>query len=300
MPIKTPHPLQPGDTVAVVATARAVNREAVEKAVKLLHQWGLQVETGNALYQQQHLFAGSDQQRLQDLQKALDAPHVKTIFCARGGYGTTRILDLLDWKGFRKNPKWVCGFSDITALLCRLYNLGYESVHSTMPQLFDFKKNPEDLQSLKSILFGKGGTIKAGAQINNRYGSAKGPLVGGNLSLLVNNIGTASEPDTKGGLLFLEEVDEYLYHLDRMMIHLKRSGKLRQLAGVIIGHLTKMKEGDLLFGTDAAGVIRSHLDEYGIPLAFGFPIGHDSPNLAIPVGRIGQLEVTATGSELRF
>ena len=292
--------LKANDKVMVLATARVVKAEAVKRGMEILRAWGLQVETGQGLFDQDRMFAGSDQQRVQDLQKALDQDEIRAIFCARGGYGTTRILDQVHWEGFKKNPKWVCGFSDITALLLHLNKLGYVSVHSTMPQLFDSELAPQDLASLKALLFGDQHLVlQASNNSLNQQGSAKGRLIGGNLSLLVHTIGTASEIDTRDKILCLEEVDEYLYHLDRMMIQMKRAGKLQALAGVAVGHLTKMKEGELTFNTDAAGVINSHIDDE-IPLAFGLPFGHEKPNLAIPMGQTGNLMVNTEGATLSF
>jgi muramoyltetrapeptide carboxypeptidase len=300
MSLVIPSRLKVGDTVAVVATARAVDYESVEAGVKILIGWGLKVELGKALYHRHQLFAGTDQERLEDLQRALDNPRINAIFCARGGYGTTRILDSISWKLFTRHPKWVCGFSDITALLCHIHSLGYACLHSTMPQLFNGNNAVHDHESLKAALFDLEVKLEAAAHPENRIGICDGPLVGGNLSLLVHLFGTRSEVDTKGKILIIEEVDEYLYHLDRMMVQFKRTGKLQQLAGLIVGHLTKMKEGDLKFGMSAAGVIRSHLQDEDIPIGFGFPFGHHSPNLAVPLGLTVHLEVTEHGSKLTF
>lgn len=298
MSLAIPPMLKAGDAVAVVATARAVDLESVNAGVKILMKWGLNVVLGKALYHSHQLFAGTDQERLEDLQSALDNQEIKAIFCARGGYGTTRILDSISWSGFKKYPKWVCGFSDITAILCHIHGLGYACIHSTMPQLFSGDQATGDCESLRVALFDQDARLEAIAHPHSQTGICEGLLVGGNLSLLVHLIGTRSEIDTNGKILIIEEVDEYLYHLDRMMVQLKRSGKLQQLAGLVVGHLTKMKEGDLKFGTDAEGVIYSHLQDQNIPIGFRFPIGHQSPNLAVPLGITGRLEVTKQRSVL--
>ena len=298
MSLAIPPRLKIGDTVAVVATARVVNYDSVEAGIKILMGWGLKVVLGKALYRSNQLFAGTDQERLKDLQEVLDNPVIKAIFCARGGYGTTRFLDSLNWNGFMQNPKWVCGYSDITAILCHIHCLGYACMHSTMPQLFSGDHAAKDCKSLRSALFDQEVSLETVVHPENRAGIGEGQLVGGNLSLIVHVIGTKSEVDTCRKILIIEETDEYLYHLDRMMVQLKRSGKLQQLAGVVVGHLTKMKEGDLKFGTSAAGVIRSHLQDDDTPIGFGFPFGHQSPNLAIPLGITGRLDVTEQGSSL--
>ena len=289
-----------GDKVAVIATARSVDKQAVETGIKILQQWGLSIVPGKSLYHQNHLFAGNDEQRVRDLQLALDNPEIKAIFCARGGYGTSRIIDTIRWDGFKKSPKWVCGFSDVTTLLCHINCLGYACLHSTMPQLFSQNNVEGDYNSLRSALFDSKVSLKADIFPDNQQGTCQGVLVGGNLSLLVHLIGTSSEVDMKDKILIIEEVDEYLYHLDRMMVQLKRTGKLRQIKGLVVGHLTKMKEGDLKFGKTAAGVIRSHLKGSKIPLGFGFQFGHQSPNLAVPLGITGQLSVTKKGSKLQL
>ncbi len=299
MSLIIPSRLKVGDTVAVVATARSVDGKSVKAGIKILEQWGLVVLTGKSLYQLDQLFAGTDQQRLEDLQLALDNRQVKAIFCARGGYGTTRILDSINWEGFKQHPKWVSGFSDITALLWQINSLGYACLHSTMPQLFNLDEtSDQDVESLRAALFHLDIKLEAAAYPENSIGDCEGLLIGGNLSLLVHLSGTTSEMDTSGKILMIEEVDEYLYHLDRMMVQLKRCGKLQALAGLVVGHLTKMKEGDLKFGTGAEGVIRSHLQDEDIPIGFGFPFGHQSPNFTLPLGLTVRLEVNGQGSKL--
>jgi len=298
MSYKIPDRLVNGDAVAVVATARAVNPDLVKKGIQILEEWGLKVITGKALYSRDGLFAGCDSERLQDFQEALDNSKVKAIFCARGGYGSSRILDSIDWELFRVIPKWVCGFSDVTALLCHINSLGFASLHSSMPQLFVGDKTGQDSESIRSALFDSQVLLQAHAAPENQTGIAEGIVIGGNLSLLIHLLGSSSELDTVGKILIVEEVDEYLYHLDRMMVQLKRSSKLQQLAGLAVGHLTKMKEGDLKFGKSVAALIRSHVQNDKIPIGFGFPFGHESPNLAIPLGIVGRLEVTADGSQL--
>jgi len=295
---KIPPRLRKGNIVAVVATARAIDPDTVNAGIELLRGWGLQVITGKSLYQSHHLFAGTDRQRLEDLQLALDNQEVKAIFCARGGYGTTRLLDSINWEGFRRSPKWICGFSDVTSLLSHVHTLGYACLHSSMPQLLVGENAQSDSDSLRRALFDQEVNLTANPYPENQYGSAEGVITGGNLSLMVHLTGTNSDVDTDGKILLLEEVDEYLYHIDRMMVQLARTGKLRNIRGLIVGHLTRMKEGDLKFGTGAMGIIKSHMGRKSIPIGFGFPFGHASPNLAVPLGIKCNLQVTENGSIL--
>lgn len=298
MSIPIPQKLRPGDKVAVVATARVIDADAVKAGINAIESWGLRVASGRSLYNQHHLFAGTDEQRLTDLQWALDDSEIKAIFCARGGYGTSRILDSLRWSRFLKYPKWVCGFSDVTSLLCHIQGLGWACLHSSMPQLFNTDEAKKDVESLRLALFEREVNLIAPEYKYNQTGIVDAELVGGNLSLLVHLIGTRSDFETDGKILVLEEVDEYLYHLDRMMVQLGRSGKLQNIAGLMVGHLTKMKEGNLKFGEDAMGVISSHFKDSNIPIGFGFPFGHQSPNLTIPLGVTSKLLVTDKGSSL--
>ena len=283
--------------MAVVATARVTDPVKVKAGMEILSSWGLKVLPGKSLFKQHQLFAGTDRQRADDLQHALNNPEVRAIFCARGGYGTTRLLDSLDMEGFEKSPKWICGFSDVTGLLCHVHGLGYACLHSSMPQLFSHENARVDYNSLRVALFNGEISIEAKNFPENQPGKAKGVLIGGNLSLLVHLLGTKSEVNTEEKILVLEEVDEYLYQLDRMMVQLGRSGKLQHISGLVVGHLTKMKEGDLKFGTDAKGVIKSHIHR-DIPIAFGLPFGHESPNLTLPFGVECCLEVRSDGSRL--
>ena len=294
-----PNKLKVGDKVAVIATARVINADAVNTGIKVIREWGLEVVIGKSIYKHHLLFAGTDDQRLEDLQWALDDPSIKAVICARGGYGTSRIIDGINWSEFIKNPKWVCGFSDVTALLCHVNSLGIPCLHSSMPQLFKDNPTTEDSESLRRALFQQEIFMEGATCEYNQQGSVEAELIGGNLSILVHLIGTKSDFDASEKILFLEEVDEHLYQVDRMMVQLVRSGKISNIAGLVVGHLTKMKEGDLKFGMNANGVIRSHLPHPGIPIAFGLPIGHESPNLTIPLGVPCRLEVTESGYSLK-
>ena len=230
----------------------------------------------------------------------LDDTEVKAIISARGGYGTTRLLDQLDFTGFKKSPKWIIGFSDITALHCHLLGLGFESIHGIMPSLFSRPGSDEALESLRRVLFGGYISYQAPAHAFNCAGTAEGILMGGNISLLNTIIGTASDVDYTGKILFLEEIDEYLYNLDRMLVQLKRSGKLARLAGLVVGHMTDMRDNAIPFGKTAVEIIQEHTADYTYPVAYNFPTGHEPHNLALICGRNARLQVTGQGSFLEY
>lgn len=292
-------PLQPGDKIAIIATARLISHEDIATAIDILQGWGLEVEVGPTVGAQYGVFAGDDALRLQDLQQALDRPDIKAIICARGGYGTTRILDQVDFSRFQQHPKWIVGFSDITSLLCHIHSLGIESVHGIMPLLFPTGTEAA-LDSLRRVLFGEKLSYSTGAHAFNRTGIAEGQLIGGNLALLHNVSGTSSDFSTKGKILFLEDVDEYLYSIDRMMVHLDRAGKLKDLAGLIVGHFSDMKDNAIPFGKDAYEIIAEHSGKYSYPVCYGFPTGHEPDNLALVCGRTARLEVAENGVRLEY
>jgi muramoyltetrapeptide carboxypeptidase len=292
--------LQPGDKIAIVSTARKVSLEEMQPAINVLQNWGLEVILGETIGSDFNQFAGSDALRRTDLQRFLDDTSVKAILCARGGYGTARILDKLDFTAFAKNPKWVIGFSDVTALHAHLYQLGFESLHAIMPILFPREGSDEAIESLRRILFGEEISYEAPAHAFNRSGVAEGDLVGGNLSILHTILGTRSDFDYAGKVLFLEDLDEYLYHLDRMLVHLDRCGKLENLAGLIVGQMSDMKDNTIPFGLNAYEIIREHTASYPFPVCFGFPVGHEPHNLALVCGRKARLEVGEIGSWLRY
>jgi muramoyltetrapeptide carboxypeptidase len=293
--------LKPGDKIGIVAPGRKVTPADIEAAIKKITSWNLEVITAPHLFSNDHSYlAGTDQQRREDYQGMLDDPSVKAIINARGGYGSTRILDQLDFSSFAKNPKWIVGFSDITAIHIKLLSLGFESIHATMPILFSKPESIDSVMSMKSMLFGDYHAIHATSAPVNKLGKGGGELVGGNLSLVVDSLGTPSEINTDGKILILEEIDEYLYRIDRMMIHLKRAGKLANLAGLVIGHMTDLLDTELRFGETYEDIIKSHTREYNYPIAFRFPIGHENPNLAWPHGGKAMLEVSENGAMLFF
>ena len=285
--------LNRGDKIGIVAPGRKVKYSDVESAFTILEAWGLKVITAKHLFSNDHSYlAGTDKQRLTDFQTMIDDDSIKAIMCARGGYGSTRILDQLDFTGFLKRPKWIAGFSDITAFHLKLSKLDVASIHSTMPILFSKSESAESIESLKKILFGEPQHFSIDPNLINRIGTATGPLIGGNLSLVLDSIGTLSEPDTIGKILILEEVDEYLYKLDRMMVQLKRTGKLDNLSGLIIGHMTDIKDTELKFGESVEEIVLHYTASFQFPIAFSFPTGHENPNLAWMYGSTAQLDVT--------
>lgn len=293
-----PPPLRPGQRVALVAPARKITRAEVAFALDTLASWGLEVEIGETIDAATHQFAGPDELRRRDLQRQLDDPGIRAVFCARGGYGTARIVDGLDFTAFAASPKWVIGFSDITVLHSHLLRLGYQSIHGVMPVLFGQPGGTAALESLRRALFGEALTYQAPPYPLNRPGTATGELVGGNLSLLQTITGTASQASFAGRILFLEDLDEYLYHLDRMLLHLHRSGQLTGVAGLVVGHFSQMRDNTVPFGQKAYEIIDHYARQYNFPVAYGFPTGHEAENMALVVGRPARLVVNNSGAAL--
>ena len=283
-----PPPLQPGDTVMIVAPAGYVNpsRHYIERADSLLLSWGLVPVHGRHLYRRHHTFAGTDAERLADLQEALDRPDISAVWSARGGYGCIRIVDSLRLDKFSRHPKWVIGFSDITVLINRLYQKGFASVHGLMPISLthpDPRRKPA-IVTLKNVLFGKTLSFTIPADTANIRGTAEGTLIGGNLSTLVSMLGSEDQLNTAGKILFLEDVDEYPYSYDRMLHALARAGYFDRLAGLIVGDMSVKKNNDL-FGESVKEMILKLTRDKGYPVIFGFPAGHVVKNYALPMGK---------------
>ncbi|MGV3538900.1 MAG: S66 peptidase family protein [Rufibacter sp.] len=292
--------LQRGDTVGIVCLAYKLTHEDIAAGVQLLESWGLRVLIGQSVGAEDRQFGGSDQVRAQDFQQMLDNPEVKAIFSARGGYGTTRILDSIDFSSLRHSPKWIIGFSDITALLCHLLNLGLESLHATMPKLMGQPDTQEADDSLRRALFGEPLSYSVPAHPLNQPGTVTGTIAGGNLILLDTIVNTSSDLDFKGKILFLEDVGEYFYNVDRVLVHLNRMGRLSQLAGLVVGQFSEMKDNTVPFGKSVEEIILGHCANYGYPICFDFPVGHVERNLAMIVGREATLDVTTAGVTLEF
>lgn len=283
--------LQIGDKIGIVASARKVSSLELKEAIDIFTHWGLESILGENIFKEHHQFAGTDEERLSDLQTMLDDDQIKAISFARGGYGTVRILDKIDWSAFIKKPKWLIGFSDITVIhSCVTQNLGVESIHAIMPLNFDTASN-EAIISLRKSLFGDSISYEINSHPLNRKGDAKATLIGGNLSMIHTLTGSNADINTEGKILFIEDLDEYLYHIDRMLINLKRSGKLSKLKGLIIGGMTIMNDNTIPFGKQAYEIIQEHTAEYNYPICFDFPAGHFPDNRALIIGRNVQLSV---------
>lgn len=279
-----PASLQPGDTIGLLCPARKISSAEIQPAVDLLQSWGFKVVIGESVGAEEHQYAGSDALRRQDFQRMLDDTSIKAIIACRGGYGTVRIIDDLYYGNFINRPKWICGYSDMTALHSHLNHvMGIATLHSTMPVNFGTNTS-EALQSLRDALTGKPLVYEFPAHPLNIAGMMQGEVIGGNLSLLYSLLGTKTGLLTTGKILFLEDLDEYLYHIDRMMIALKRSGKLNGLAGIIVGGMTDMKDNTVPYGKNAEEIILEYVGNLGIPVCFGFPAGHFEDNRAIMFG----------------
>jgi muramoyltetrapeptide carboxypeptidase len=282
--IKQPPYLKKGDKIAIVSPAKMLTRN-IDKGISILKSWGLEVIIGSSVYASENQFAGSDELRAGDLQNFLDNREVKAIIAARGGYGTIRIIDKLDFSIFSDSPKWIVGFSDITVLLSHL--LSQEdamSIHAQMPYTFD-DATPESLESLRKALFGEPNSFEYNSTFPNITGLAEGILIGGNLTMLVMLAGSVSEMDYADKILFLEDVGEHEYAIDRMMRMLKRSGKLANLKGLIIGAFNEIEEEQISFGKTPEQIIYELVKEYGYPVCFNFPTGHIEDNKALTLGK---------------
>jgi muramoyltetrapeptide carboxypeptidase len=298
MPPIAPPFLQPGQRVAIVAPARKISTAEIEFARQTLQGWGLEVVLGESIDTVHHQFAGDDALRRRDFQRQLDDPSIRAILCARGGYGTARLVDELDFSAFAEHPKWVVGFSDITVLHSHLLHLGYQSIHGVMPVLFGQEGGAASLASLHHALFGEALSCEAPSHPLNRPGTATGVMVCSKLRLLHTITGTSSQASFAGRILFLEDLDEYLYHIDRMLLHLHRSGQLAGLAGLAVGHFSQMRDNAVPFGQTAYEIIDHYAQRYSFPVGYGFPIGHEPSNEAVVVGRSVTLAVGPAGSQL--
>ena len=286
--------LKTGDTVILLSTARKVTVEDMAPAVKTFESWGLKVRLGKTIGLSDHQYAGTDAERLADIQAAVNDPDIRAIICARGGYGTVRIVDDIDWTGLLAHPKWITGFSDMTYLHVHLnQTLGVQTLHSSVPGLFH-RNTPEAIDSIRQHLFGEEVIYDVPPHPLNRPGEAKGVLIGGNLSILYSITGTKSGFNTAGKILFIEDIDERLYHIDRMMINLKRSGKLSDLSGLIVGGMTDMSDNAVPFGKSAEQIIAEHVAGYNYPVCFNFPAGHIANNQAIVLGKVTKVKVGET------
>jgi muramoyltetrapeptide carboxypeptidase len=299
IPMKIPPSLQKGDSIAILATARKNIDDNLKPAIDLLHSWGLEVVIGKTIGLDDNQLAGTDAQRAEDFQHQLDNPNIKAIWCVKGGYGTVRIIDLLDFTKFKQNPKWIVGFSDVTIIHSYLNKLNIASIHAAMPVTVA-KATPETIESLRKALFGESLKYEIPFDTANKLGNAKGEIVGGNLSILYSLMGSNAQIDCKGKILFIEDIDEYLYHIDRMMMSLKRCGCFDNLNGLIVGGMTKMRDNDIPWGKNANQIIADVTKGYSFPILYNFPAGHFHDNRALVFGKQVSLELTAVTSKLTF
>ena len=304
---KIPPYLKSGDTIGVTSPAGYITQEQIQPSVSQMQSWGFTVKVGNTIGKRDFTYGGTDEERLADFQQMLDDPTIKAIMCARGGYGFVRIIDKLDFSLFKRKPKWIIGFSDITVLHCHLAkNYGIASIHSKMCNSFpdDWSKAEpiqiETILSIKDALIGEQMGYTAPININNKQGKVDGILVGGNLSIIETLAGSDSDLDTKDKILFIEDTGEYLYSIDRMLWNLKRSGKLKNLKGLIIGGF-KVKPDDVgeEFGKTIYDIVLEKVKEYHYPVAFDFPVGHQRNNFALKCGLNHTFIVNEAGSTLR-
>ena len=292
--------LKPGDTIGITCPAGYITIEDVQPGIKVIESWGYKIKIGDTVGKKDNTFGGTDEERTKDFQAMLDDKEVKAILCARGGYGMVRIIDNINFDAFRKKPKWIIGFSDITVLHCHLDHWKIPSLHSKMLNSFPKEWSAaepiqiETILSIRAALSAEKTNIVVPANTYNRTGNAKGILVGGNLSIIYNMVGTASDINTNGKILFIEDVSEYFYSIDRMLWNLKRSGKLKNLAGLVVGGFNRLKndEGEE-FGHDHYDMVTNLVKEYKYPLCFDFPVGHQKNNFALKCGMIHRLEVNS-------
>ncbi|HQZ25650.1 MAG TPA: LD-carboxypeptidase [Flavobacterium sp.] len=297
--MKIPPSLQKGDTIAIVSTARKNIDDNLKPAIDLLHSWGLEVVIGKTIGLDNNQLAGTDAERAADFQQQLDNPNIKAIWCVRGGYGTVRMIDLLDFTKFKQSPKWIVGFSDVTVIHSYINNLNIATIHGAMPITVG-KASVESIESLRKSLFGESLNYEIPFDAANRLGTAKGEIVGGNLSILYSLMGSNAQIDCKGKILFIEDLDEYLYHIDRMMMSLKRCGCFDGLNGLIVGTMTKMKDNDIPWGKNANQIIEDVTKGYSFPILYNFPAGHFRDNRVLILGKQVSLELNATTSKLIF
>jgi muramoyltetrapeptide carboxypeptidase len=294
----TPPYLKKGDTVAIVATARKNIDDNLKFASDLLTSWGLHVKIGITIGLDLNQLAGTDEQRAKDFQAQMDNQNIKAIWCVRGGYGTVRMIDLLDFTKFKQNPKWIIGFSDVTVLHNHLNTMGFKSIHGIMP--VSSKATALAKETLRTAMFGDRLEYDIEPHTMNRMGKASGELVGGNLSILYSLLGSPSSINCNDKILFMEDLDEYLYHIDRMMMNLKRNGCLESIKGIIVGAMTKMKDNDIPWGKDALQIIEDVTKKYKIPVIYNFPAGHIQDNRALIMGNKISIDVSKECSKVYF
>ncbi len=283
--------LEKGDTIKIISIARKISESELKDPIKYIESKGYKVSIGKNVYNSHDQFAGTDKDRLNDLQEAINDPTIKAIWIARGGYGTHRIIDDLDIKPLINNPKWIIGYSDVTVLHCLLSTHSIPSLHATMPVNFS-NQSRASFDELFAVLEGKLPDYTIPVHSLNQFGKAKGKLIGGNLSILYSLTGTNLLGSLEGAILFFEDLDEYLYHIDRMMMNLKLSGVLGEIKGLIVGGLSEMNDNIVKYGKSAEEIVHEHIRKFDIPVCFAFPAGHQYENLPLILGREINLNVS--------
>lgn len=295
--MRIPEKLNMGDKIGIIAPARKISLEELKPSIEILESWGLGVVLGQFLFEEDDQFSGTVQQRVIDLQNMINDDSISAVLCARGGYGTVQVIDKIDFSKLHNHPKWIIGYSDITVLHSHLNQLGLATLHATMP--INFSKNtPQSLESFKHALLGIENCIKSPSHELNRLGKVEAEIVGGNLSVLYSLLGSKSDINTDGRILLLEDLDEYLYHIDRMVINMKRNGKFNNLRGMIIGTMSDMNDNNIPFGKISEEIILEHIEEYDFPVCFGFPSGHLNDNRSVKLGVNSVLEIKENGVNL--
>ena len=285
--------LKKNDTIGIVCPSGFMPFKKVKHSINTLHEWGYKTQTGKTIGNQFHYFSGTDEERLSDLQQMFDDENISAILCARGGYGLSRIIDKIDFSKFKKHPKWLIGFSDITVLHAHINrNLKMASLHAPMAGAFNDVVDETSVQTLRKALKGIKTNYSCKIHSLNKKGNAAGELVGGNLAIIAHLVGSKSSYQTKNKILFIEDVGEYIYNVDRMFLQLKRSGMLQNLAGLIVGEFSEMKDTTIPFGTDVYSAIHHHVKDYNFPVCFNFPVSHDVRNYALKIGVGHQLNIS--------
>ena len=292
--------LKKGDAVAVISTARKISPSELDYAITKIKSWGLNICFGKNLFKKQHQFAGTIKERAEDLQWALDDNNIKAVFFARGGYGSVHVVDYVDWQAFTINPKWLIGFSDITVFHSHVHQCyNTPTLHAAMP--ITYPQNTDGaIKNIRDLLFGEKVSYKFEGHSFNKNGKVKAAIVGGNLSILYSLLGSKSQLNTDGKILFLEDLEEYLYHIDRMMQALKRAGMLENLCGLMIGGMNGMNDNTIPFGKTAEEIIRDVVSEYAYPVAFNIPAGHINENLPLLFGKKASFTVATNQVLIRL
>ncbi len=295
--LAAPPYLKKGDKIAITAPASKLELKSIEIGVEILQSWGLEVIIGNTVGRKFHDFSDTLENRTSEFQSFLDDSTIKLILSARGGYGCSKIIDYLNFDKFKASPKWICGFSDLTAMLLHVNSLGFQALHGVMAKTMTYHQSSNE--SLRTALFGEKYLYAFESSSSNKLGEGQGEAIGGNLALLVHSIGSKSDINYDGKILFLEDISEYFYNLDRMLVQLKRAGKLKSLAGLVVGAFSDCKENDEPFGKMIEEIILEHTADSYYPVGFGFGFGHESKNLAIRMGEELYLDVNSSGSIIK-